>query len=102
MTKQELIDRIYQTKLLPPSITKKAVVQVVDALFAEIGEYFVKTKLTRSKHPRLTYPGFGTFVKKRRSSRTGRNPQTGQPITIPEVLTITFSPAQELKGQLKE
>ena len=100
MTKQELIERVYKTKGLPQNLTKKAVTQVIDAVFNEIGDYFIRSKLTRSSQPRFTFPGFGTFTKKKRPARAGRNPQNGQPITIPEANTLTFAPGQELKGQL--
>jgi DNA-binding protein HU-beta len=100
MTKQELIERVYKTKGLAPDVTKKTVGFIIDSVFAEIGEYFIKGKLTRATQPRFTYPGFGTFTKKKRPARNGRNPQTGQPITIPEATTVTFAPGQELKGQL--
>jgi DNA-binding protein HU-beta len=102
MTKQELIERIYKSKGLPPELTKKAVTQVIDAVFGEIGEYFIKAKVTKSNQPRFTYPGFGTFTKKKRPSRVGRNPQNGQPITIPEAQTVVFAPGQELKGYLNK
>ena len=102
MTKQELIERIYKTKGLPPGLTKKTVTRLIDAVFEEIGTYFIKSKLTRSNQPKFTYPGFGTFTKKRRPERTGRNPRNGEPITIPEAQTVTFAPGQELKGQLNK
>lgn len=100
MTKQELIERIYRTKGLPPDLTKKAVTQIVDALFGEIGDYFVKSKVTRAAAPKFTYPGFGTFTKRKRSARPGRNPQTGVQITIPASMTLAFAPGQDLKSLL--
>lgn len=100
MTKQELIERVYRTKGLPPDVTKKTVAMIVDAVFGEIGDYFVKAKLTRGANPKFTYPGFGTFTKRKRSERTGRNPQTGEKITIPATTTISFSPGQDLKSLL--
>jgi nucleoid DNA-binding protein len=100
MTKQELIERIYRTKGLPHDLTKKTVTQVVDALFGEIGDYFVKSKVTRSAAPKLTYPGFGTFTKRKRGARSGRNPQTGEQITIPASVTLAFAPGQDLRGLL--
>ncbi len=100
MTKQELIERVAQTPGLPHDLTKKAVGQVVDAVFAELGDYFVKSKITRRDTPRFTYPGFGTFTKKRRHGRTGRNPQTGAPIEIAPSTTVAFTPGQELRAFL--
>ena len=53
-----------------------------------------------TRRAKLTYPGFGTFSKRRRGERTVRNPQTGDPIAIPAQSTITFSPGQELRSLL--
>jgi DNA-binding protein HU-beta len=100
MTKQELIERIYRGKGLPPDLTKKTVAQIVDAVFGEIGDYFVKSKVTRSAAPKFTYPGFGTFTKRKRAERAGRNPQTGATITIPSAFTLAFAPGQDLKSLL--
>ncbi len=100
MTKQELIERIYRIKGLPPDITKKTVTLIVDAVFSEIGDYFVKSKVTRALTPKFTFPGFGTFTKRKRSERPGRNPQTGDPITIPASFTIAFAPGVDLKALL--
>jgi nucleoid DNA-binding protein len=72
----------------------------VDAVFIQMGDYFIRSKLTRNQAAKLTYPGFGTFSKRRRPQRTVRNPQTGVPITIPQQETVTFSPGQELRGLL--
>lgn len=44
--------------------------------------------------------GFGTFSKKHRSARTGRNPMTGEPMTIKASTTVGFKPSQGLKEEL--
>lgn len=100
MTKQELIDRVYRKRGEPGGLTKKAVGQIIDGVFAELGDYFVKAKVTRNNTPRFTYPGFGTFVKKKRVARTGRHPQTGKPIRIPATNTLAFALGSELKSLL--
>ncbi len=100
MTKQDLIDRVFRTRGLPPAVTRKAVSLVVDAVFAQMSDYFVRTKVTRRETPRFTYPGFGTFTKKKRNGRTVKNPQSGAPIEIPARVTVAFSPGQELRGAL--
>ena len=92
MTKAELIERVYGGKHLPRELTKKTVAQIVDAVFTEMGDYFIRTRVSRNQGARLTYPGFGTFSKRRRPPRMVRNPRTGDPITIPQQETITFSP----------
>lgn len=42
--------------------------------------------------------GFGTFATKRRASREGRNPRTGQPIEIKSRTVPVFSPGAQLKA----
>ena len=100
MTKLELIERIYRQKGLPTDVTKKAVGQIVDAVFSELGDFFVKSKATRGSAPKFTYPGFGTFTKRRRKERVGRNPRTGERITIPSGVTLAFVPGQDMKSLL--
>jgi nucleoid DNA-binding protein len=100
MTKAELIERVYACKHLPRDLTKKTVAQIVDAVFTEMGDYFIRARVSRNQAARLTYPGFGTFLKRRRPPRMVKNPATGAPITIPRQETITFSPGQELRALL--
>jgi DNA-binding protein HU-beta len=44
--------------------------------------------------------GFGTFMKKQRKERMGRNPQTKEPMLIPASRTVTFKPGADLKSKL--
>ena len=45
----------------------------------------------------ITLVGFGTFAVKDRPVRTGRNPQTGQEITIAAAKVPSFKPGKALK-----
>ncbi len=89
MTKAELIEAVAKAKTVP-DLSKKAVQAVIDQTFEEI-------KKSVKKEERFSFPGFGTFNKKKRSARTGRNPQTGDKIKIKAQTTVTFKPAQALK-----
>ena len=102
MTKAELIDRIARSRDLPPDMTKKVIAKVLDLAFAELGAYFVRSRITRATSPRFTYPKFGTFTKKRRSGRRGVNPRTLEPMEIEACETVDFKPSVELKRQLNE
>ena len=53
-----------------------------------------------SKGDPVTLVGFGTFQKKDRSARTGKNPQTGAPIQIPASSTVGFKPGKALKDSV--
>jgi DNA-binding protein HU-beta len=46
--------------------------------------------------------GFGSFKKADRAERSGRNPQTGEPITIAASTTVKFVPGAALKAAVKE
>ncbi|MGE5394002.1 MAG: HU family DNA-binding protein, partial [Candidatus Saccharibacteria bacterium] len=45
---------------------------------------------------RVALIGFGSFSVTSRSARSGRNPQSGQTITIPEKKVVKFKPGAEL------
>lgn len=44
--------------------------------------------------------GLGTFVKKARAARTGRNPKTNEPIEIPASVTVSLRAGKTLKDKL--
>ena len=62
----------------------------------------MKQRITKSNTPKFTYPGYGTFTKKKRKARKGRNPKTGEPMKIAASTTVSFSPGQELKRRLNK
>lgn len=49
---------------------------------------------------KVVLAGFGTFEPRHRSARSGRNPQTGEPIEIPASTTVGFKPASAFKRAL--
>lgn len=100
MTKAELIERIARSRDVPPDMTKKAISEIVDVAFAELAAYFTRAKVTRSNSPRFTFPGFGTFTKKKRSARRGVNPRTLEPMEIEASYTLDFRPGSELRAAM--
>lgn len=50
-----------------------------------------------AKGDRVTLVGFGTFERRKRQSRTGRNPRTMAVMRIPAAQVPAFRPGQELK-----
>lgn len=100
MTKAELIERIIKSRALPDDISKKCIELVLNQAFEELGAYFARARLTRTQSPRFTYPGFGTFTKKKRSARKGVNPRTLEPMQIDASFTIDFRPGVELRAAL--
>jgi len=67
----------------------------------------VLKKLKATRHPlekgeKVKISGFGTFIVKEKNSRKGRNPQTGDGITITARKVLTFKPSQVLKKSMCE
>lgn len=65
-------------------------------------EAFVNTLLETiikevSSGNKVQLAGFGTFEKRERASRVGRNPQTGETITIPSLSFPGFKPGKNFK-----
>ena len=93
MTKAELIDAVWNHKIVKSDVTKKACGEVIDATFETMAKNIKKEK-------RFSYPGFGTWTVRNRKARKGRNPQTGEVITIKKSKTVGFRPAKALKDIL--
>ncbi|MDR7246536.1 HU family DNA-binding protein [Priestia megaterium] len=90
MKKAELIDAVATKSELTKQDSKKA----VDALFETISN-------TLAKEEKIQLVGFGTFEVRERAERTGRNPQTGEEMTIPASKVPAFKPGKELKEAVK-
>jgi nucleoid DNA-binding protein len=70
--------------------TKKEAQAAVDCVFSTI------TKALKKKDA-VTLIGFGTFKVAQRNARKGRNPQTGQEMTIKAKKVPRFVPGKTLK-----
>lgn len=92
MTKAELVEKVSAT-VKHRELSKAAINELSDAVFEVLSKGIKKDK-------RFTYPGFGTFTVRNRKARKGRNPQTGQEISIPASKTVGFRPSPEFKGTL--
>lgn len=88
MNKTQLVDSI-QTKL-GDSATKKCAEVALNAVLAAISE------ATRAGE-KVQLVGFGTFAMKKRSARTGRNPQTGAVMKIAASTTLSFKASSTFK-----
>lgn len=89
MNKAELIDAV----AAKAELTKSDAASAVDAVFSTI------TK-TLSGGNAVTLVGFGTFAVTDRAARTGRNPRTGEAITIPASKSPKFKSGKALKDAL--
>ena len=68
----------------------------------EMGDYFIRTRISKTRVARFSYPGFGTFAKRLRPARRGRNPRTGEEMQIAPQETISFVPSKELKSLVNQ
>jgi DNA-binding protein HU-beta len=74
-------------------VSKSAARAYVDAVFTAIAE-------AAAKGDEVTLNGFGKFKVKDQPERQGRNPSTGEAITIAASKKIAFTPAKALKDRL--
>ena len=82
-------------------MTQAAASEVVDAIFStESGQGIIAVELDAGR--KVTISGFGTFATKSRAARKGRNPATGQEITIPARKYAHFAPAKGLKDRVAQ
>jgi len=90
MNKTDLINNI-ATK---SGLTKRDVESVLNGFMGEITDAL-------AGGDKVQLIGFGTFETRTRSGRTGRNPQTGQPITIAESKVPAFKAGNKLKEAIQ-
>jgi DNA-binding protein HU-beta len=71
------------------SISQKQANELLSSAVAAIGEHL-------KKGARIRIGGLGAFEVRKRAERTGRNPATGEPITIKASRKVAFRAAKEL------
>ncbi len=89
MNKSELIEAIAASADIPKAAASRALDAMVESVTDSL-----------KKGESVSLVGFGTFAIKERAARTGRNPQTGQPIEISAVKVPSFKAGKALKDAL--
>jgi len=89
MTKADIAERI-QSKL---GIPKKESSILLESVFS-----MMKSTLERGE--KIKIAGFGNFEIKQKKDRIGRNPHTGETITIEARTVLTFKPSAVLKSAI--
>lgn len=87
MTKAELIDQM----AAEANITKEKASLALNAMIEGI------QGALKSKDGKVQLTGFGTFSTVQRKERKGRNPGTGEEITIPAQKAVKFKPGKKLQ-----
>ena len=86
MTKREIVNKIAKRSGLPQQLVKR----IVEELLEELGEALVKGE-------RIEIRNFGVFKVKVTGPRLGRNPQTGESISLPAKRRVNFKPGKLFK-----
>ena len=91
------------------TITKNSLVEVIHD---EVGlnkreakefieEFFETIKNTLEEGNDIKFSGFGNFILRDKVARPGRNPKTGENVTISERRVVTFKSGLKLKSKLE-
>lgn len=75
-------------------LTKVQAKAAVEAVFKAVAD-------AASTGDETSIPGFGKFKVKETAEREGRNPATGETVTIAAAKKLTFTPTKALKDALK-
>ncbi|HEX6412586.1 MAG TPA: HU family DNA-binding protein [Burkholderiales bacterium] len=89
MNKADLVDHIARSA----EISKSAAERAVDAFVGAI-------KSSLRKDEQVTVVGFGTFYAGNRAARTGRNPRTGEALSIKAARLPKFRAGKALKDAI--
>jgi integration host factor subunit beta len=90
MIKSELVLRIAEQN---PHLYQRDVENIVNAILDEITRAL-------ARGDRVELRGFGAFSVKRRDARTGRNPRTGETVSVAEKMIPVFKTGKEMRQRL--
>lgn len=91
MTKKDLINAVSETS----GVSKKDTAAVIDAVFVAITD-------SVASGDSVQLVGFGTFEARRRETRTGRNPHTGEAINISAATVPAFKAGKAFKDAVNK
>ncbi len=90
MLRSELIAKLSEEY---SDMRPRDVERIVDVLFDEISNALETGQ-------RVELRGFGAFSVRRRNARTGRNPRTGETVSVDEKFVPFFKAGKELRARL--
>lgn len=91
MTKTDILEKVCEGR----GFSKNEAAEAVDAVFELM-------KGTLESGEDLKISRFGTFTVRKKSARQGRNPQTGESITITNRNIVTFKLSTTLKQAINQ
>jgi integration host factor subunit beta len=90
MIKSELVQKIAERN---PHLYQRDVENIVNAILDTITEAL-------ARGDRVELRGFGAFSVKKRDARTGRNPRTGETVSVAEKVIPVFKTGKEMRIRL--
>ena len=90
ITKDSLVEMIHNEV----GLNKREAKELIECFFEQI-----KASLENGND--IKFSGFGNFILRNKSPRPGRNPKTGEEVTIPERRVVTFKSGLKLKSKLE-
>ncbi|MCQ8239925.1 integration host factor subunit beta [Rhizosaccharibacter radicis] len=90
MTKSELIAELASAN---PHLRSGDIELIVSTIFDEISAALARNE-------RVELRGFGAFTVKQREARVGRNPRTGEPVSVDEKMVPFFKAGKELRERV--
>jgi integration host factor subunit alpha len=91
LTKIDIIESIYDKIGIP----KKDCFRIVESVFD-----IIKDALYKGNNVMIS--GFGKWTVKAKKERRGRNPQTGEALTIDARRVVTFKPSNVLRDKVND
>jgi integration host factor subunit alpha len=90
ITKDSLVEMIHNEV----GLNKREAKELIECFFEQI-----KQSLENGNDIKLS--GFGNFILRNKAPRPGRNPKTGEEVTISERRVVTFKSGLKLKSKLE-
>lgn len=91
MTKADLVEKVAKEA----DMTKKDAEKLVEIIFESIIS-------TLNEGEKIELRGFGSFRVRERNARKGRNPKTGESVSIPAKRVAYFKPGKDLKDLINK
>ena len=90
ITKDSLVEMIHNEV----GLNKREAKELIECFFEQI-------KASLESGNDIKFSGFGNFILRNKSPRPGRNPKTGEEVTISERRVVTFKSGLKLKSKLE-
>jgi integration host factor subunit alpha len=91
VTKEKIVSRILDDTTFTPIEARKHLESVIDLI-----------KTTLAAENSVLISGFGKFLVRRKKSRLGRNPQTGEPMMLKARQVVTFKTSGVMRKKVSE